>query len=435
MTTHADLLTRAHDLLPGASLGTFYLPEQHEFVIQRGRGCRVWDVDGREYLDLVMGSGPMVLGHAHPAVVAAVQRQIERGSQFYGLNDVAIELAETIVGAAPCAEALKFCGSGAEATFYALRLARAATGRPKILKFEGGYHGHHDYAMMSVTPARLADFPTPVPDSAGMPEGIERQVLVAPFNDLELTAGIVRRHRAELAAVIVEPLNRMLEPVPGFLEGLRQLTREAGALLVFDEVVTGFRIAWGGAQEVYGVVPDLATYGKIIGGGLPLAAVAGRRDLLELANPRKKGAPDYVYASGTLNGNPLSAAAGLATLAVMREPGTYDRLNATGDLLRAGLRDIAGRLGLPAQVLGRGPLANIYFTGEPVVDYRSSLRSDTRITQQLGRGLLARGVMTNLAAKMYLSLAHGDADIQQALQAFEQVLRDIGATPRPGPRP
>jgi glutamate-1-semialdehyde 2,1-aminomutase len=423
--TNADLLTRAYRMLPGASLGSFYLPEANEFVIAKGEGSRVWDVEGRAYLDFVMGSGPMVLGHAPPEVVAAVCEQIGRGSTFYGLNDVAIDLADVIVGASACAKALKFCSTGAEATFYALRLARAATGRPKILKFEGGYHGHHDYAMMSVTPARPAPFPTPVPDSAGIPESVERDVLVAPFNDLAATRQIIEQHGSDLAAVIVEPLSRMLEPQPGFLEGLRDATRRHGVVLIFDEVVTGFRIAWGGAQEVYGVVPDLASYGKIIGGGLPLAAVAGRRDLVELSNPRKKGSPDYVYASGTLNGNPVSAAAGLATLQVMRRPGTYERLNAVGDRFRAGLREVARRLDIPAQVLGRGPLANIYFTPEPVVDYRSSQKNDSRTTQQLGRALLDRGVLTNLSAKMYLSLAHTDGDIDQALAAFEDALRAV----------
>jgi glutamate-1-semialdehyde 2,1-aminomutase len=254
---------------------------------------------------------------------------------------------------------------------------------------------------------------------------VEHDVLVAPFNDLAATRHIVEQHANELAAVIVEPLSRMLEPRPGFLEGLREVTRRHGIMLIFDEVVTGFRIAWGGAQEVYGVVPDLASYGKIIGGGLPLAAVAGRRDLVELANPRKKGAPDYVYASGTLNGNPVSSAAGLATLRVMRQPGTYERLNAVGDRLRDGLREVARRLDILAQVLGRGPLANIYFTPDPVVDYRSGQKSDSRTTQQLGRALLDRGVLTNLSAKMYLSLAHTDADIDQALAAFEDALRAI----------
>ncbi|MFQ5830824.1 MAG: aspartate aminotransferase family protein [Candidatus Methylomirabilia bacterium] len=425
MSKNAELLKRAYQVLPGASLGSYYLPEGDELVIERGEGSRVWDVEGRGFTDYILGSGPMILGHAHPAVVAAITRQTTKGTTFYALNEVAIALAEKIVQAGPCAEAIKFCGSGAEATFYALRLARAATGRPKILKFEGGYHGHHDYAMMSVTPVRLVPFPTPVPDSAGIPDEVERQVLVAPFNDLDTTADLIERHRHELAAVIVEPLSRMLEPRPGFLQGLRQAARQVDAVLIFDEVVTGFRVAWGGAQELYGVTPDLACYGKIIGGGLPLAAVAGKRELLELANPRKKGAPDYAYVSGTLNGNPLSAAAGLATLEVLAQPGSYKRLREVGDKLRAGLREVVGRRGIQAQVLGTGPLANIYFTPDPIVDYRSSLKADSRMTQQLGRALLARGVLTNLAAKMYLSLAHSDAGIEKTVEAFDEALGEI----------
>jgi glutamate-1-semialdehyde 2,1-aminomutase len=423
--TNAEMLKRAYQILPGCSLGSYYLPESHEFVVHRGQGSRVYDIEGREYLDYVLGSGPMILGHAHPEVVAAVREQIERGSTFYAVNDRAIELGERIVAAAPCAQAVKFCASGSEATFYALRLARAATGRDMVLKFEGGYHGHHDWVMMSVTPSRLQPFPTPVPDSAGIPSSVERHVLVAPFNDLATARAVIEQHRHELAAVLVEPLSRMLAPVPGFLEGLRTVTRQAGIVLIFDEVVTGFRIAWGGAQERYGVTPDLATYGKIIGGGLPLGAVAGQRDLMELSNPRKKGAPDYTYISGTLNGNPLSCAAGLATLDVLQRPGAYDRLRAVGDRLRAGLREVAARLALPAQVLGEGPLANIYFTGEPIVDYRSSLKADSRVTQQLTRRLLERGVLVNFAAKMYLSLAHTDADIDRTLEAFEAALRRV----------
>jgi glutamate-1-semialdehyde 2,1-aminomutase len=427
MPSNQELLRDATNLLPGASLGSFYIPEKDDLVVDRGKGSRVWDVAGRELIDYILGSGPMVLGHAHPAVVAAVQAQIERGATFYALNQPAIRLADAIVKAAPCAEAVKFCGAGAEATFYALRLARAATGRDKILKFEGGYHGHHDYALMSTWPKRLDPFPAAWPDSAGIPQSVAGHVLIAPFNDLSTTVSIIERHRDDLAAVIVEPLSRMLEPVPGFLQGLREVTRRLGVVLIFDEVVTGFRVAWGGAQELYGVVPDLACYGKIIGGGLPIAAVGGKRDLIELANPRKKGAPDYVYMSGTLNGNPVSAAAGLATLRELEKPGAYDRLRAVGDRLRGGLRAIASRLGLPAQVLGQGPLANIYFTSEPVLDYRSSLKSDSRIIQQLGSELLARGVLTNLAAKMYLSLAHTDGDIDTTLQAFEDSLKVITA--------
>jgi glutamate-1-semialdehyde 2,1-aminomutase len=425
MPTNAEMLKRAHHILPGCSLGSYYLPESHKFVVKRGQGSRVYDVEGREYLDYVLGSGPMVVGHAHPEVVRAVQGQIAGGSTFYAVNDLAIELGETIVAAAPCAEAIKFCSSGSEATFFALRLARAATGRDTILKFEGGYHGHHDYAMMSVTPSRLEPFPTPVPDSAGIPADVERHVLVAPFNDLEATVKLMEQHRHALAAVLVEPLSRMLAPKPGFLEGLRAVTRAMGVILIFDEVVTGFRLAWGGAQERYGVTPDLAAYGKIIGGGLPLGAVAGKRDIMEMSNPRKKGAPDYTYVSGTLSGNPVSCAAGLATLAILKRPGAYDRLRAAGDRLRGGLRDVAARLGLPAQVLGDGPLANIYFTADDVTDYRSSLRSDWRIQQQLGRALLERSILVNLGAKLYLSLAHGDADIDRTVAAVEDSLRSV----------
>lgn len=421
-STNADWLARAARILPGASLGSYYLPDTHEFVVARGEGSRVYDVEGRPYVDYLLGSGPMVLGHSHPEVVTALRNQIEKGFSFYALNEAAIRLGEKIVSSSPCAEAIKFCSSGAEATFYALRIARAATGRAKILKFEGGYHGHHDYAMMSVTPKRQVPFPVPVPDSAGIPRDIERLVLIAPFNDLETTVDIITRHREELAAVIVEPLSRMLEPRPGFLEGLREVTRATGAVLVFDEVVTGFRVAWGGAQELYGVTPDLACYGKIIGGGLPLSAVAGRADLMEHANPRKKGAPDNAYFSGTLNGNPLSASAGLATLSVLERPGAYERLHKVGEMLRTGLKAMVTRLGVDAQVLGVGPLLNIYFTAEPITDYRSSLKADSKTTQQLGRDLLDRGVLTNLAAKMYVSLAHSDADIQETLQAFEDVL-------------
>jgi glutamate-1-semialdehyde 2,1-aminomutase len=427
MSSNQALLREATNLLPGASLGSFFIQEKDDLVIDRGKGSRVWDVGGREFIDYILGSGPMVIGHAHPAVVAAVQAQIERGATFYALNEPAIRLADKIVKAAPCAETVKFCGAGAEATFYALRLARAATGREKIVKFEGGYHGHHDYAMMSVWPKRLDPFPAASPDSAGIPHSVSGSVLIAPFNDLATTVSIMEQHKDDLAAVIVEPLSRMLEPVPGFLEGLREATRRLGALLIFDEVVTGFRVAYGGAQELYGVVPDLACYGKIIGGGLPLAAVAGKHDVLELANPRKKGAPDYTYISGTLNGNPVSSAAGLATLGELEKPGAYARLRAVGDRLRAGLREVASRLEIPAQVLGRGPLANIYFSVEPVVDYRSSLKADSRLTQQLGSELLARGVLTNLSAKMYLSLVHSDQEIDTTLQAFEDSLKAITA--------
>lgn len=424
--TNAELVARGRDVFPGGSLGIFALPEDKDMVIARGSGSRVYDADGREFIDFVLGSGPMILGHAPPAVVAAVQAQLERGNSYYAMNEPAIELAEKIRSAVPCAEKVKFCGSGSEATFYAMRLARAVTGKSKVLKFEGAFHGHHDYVMMSVTPSPLRNetYPNPIPDSAGIPGAVRDQVLVAPFNDLGLTEKLLKANASELAAVMVEPQCRLIDPQTGFLEGLRRITQQLGIILIFDEVVTGFRLAWGGAQELYGVTPDLACYGKIIGGGYPLAAIAGRADILELSNPRTKAKePRNTYISGTLNGNPLAATAGLATLNELEKPGTYERLNATGARLRDGLRAIAARKGIPAQVLGAGPMANIYFTPDQIVDYRSLLKHKAPMAAALGRDLLARGIFTHLSAKLYMSLAHSDADIDAALEAVDAVLQ------------
>ncbi|MBX6341421.1 MAG: aminotransferase class III-fold pyridoxal phosphate-dependent enzyme, partial [Thermomicrobiaceae bacterium] len=324
---HEALLARAEAALGGA-VGSFKLPAERAVVLARGRGSRVYDVDGREYIDYLLGSGPLLLGHAHPAVVEAVQRQAEQGSTFYTLTVPAIELAERIVEAVPCAEEVKFVSSGTEATFHALRIARAYTGKPKVLKFEGGFHGVNDYALMSALASRPTHYPTPIPDSDGIPREVEADVLVSRWNDLPLTERIVAEHAHELAAVICEPLQRALVPAPGFLAALRELTQRHGVLLIFDEVVTGFRLAYGGAQERYGVVPDLATFGKAVSGGYPLAAIAGRREIVRVADPDQRGRGPYAHLGGTLNGNPVAAAAGLATLAVLRQPGTYERLYA-----------------------------------------------------------------------------------------------------------
>ena len=416
--TELELLEKARKYLPGGALGTFLPPEDLDFVVMRGQGSKVYDAAGRAYIDYVLASGPMILGHAHPAVVQAVQEQVALGTSYYGLNAPAIALAEAIVEAVPSAEQIRLVGSGAEATFYCLRLARAFTGRSKILKFEGAYHGHHDYVMFSVSSASPG-YPVGTPDTAGIPPVLEDEVLVAPFNDLETTVDIIRGHADSLAAVLVEPLQRIISPRPGFLEGLRQATDEVGALLVFDEVVTGFRLAYGGAQEKYGVRPDLTALGKIVGGGMPLAAVCGRAEILELANARAKG-PRYTYISGTLNGNAPAAAAGLATLRELQKPGAYERLEAIGETIRGGLRDIVERRGIPAQVVGEGPLYNVIFTGHDVVDQRSIQRADRRLTAGLERELIQRDIYINLAAKGYMSLAHTDEDLEQTLRAFDE---------------
>ena len=422
-STDQELLEKARRYFPGGVLGTFLPPEDLDFVVARGQGSKVYDHQGHSYIDYVLASGPMILGHAHPAVVTAIQKQVELGTSYYGLNAPAIELAEELVKAVPSAEQVRLVGSGAEATFYCLRLARAFTGRSKILKFEGAYHGHHDYVMFNAY-TQSPGWPAATPDSAGIPQVLASEVLVAPFNDAETTCRIIRENGDSLAAVIVEPLQRVVSPQPGFLQALRDATREVGALLVFDEVVTGFRLSYGGAQGKYGVLPDLTALGKIVGGGMPLAAICGSAEVLELANARKKG-PNYTYVSGTLNGNAPAAAAGLATIRELQKPGAYERLESIGETIRTGLRDIVERRGIPAQVVGEGPLYNVVLTGRDIVDHRSIESGDRQATAKLGHELMQRNVYINLAAKGYMSLAHTDDDLERTLEAFDESLATI----------
>src|SRR5438132_9419701 len=306
----ADLLALARQRLPGGVLGTARHRDDLAFVVKRAQGAHLWDWSGREYIDYLLGSGPMFLGHAHPAVTAAVTKQLADGTTYFMVNEPAIRLADEICRAVPCADQIRFTSTGSEATFFALRAARAFRHRDKILKFEGGYHGAHDYALMSQTPKSPKAFPAPMPDSAGIPHVLEGEVLIAPYNDLATVEALLAVHADSLAAVIVEPFQRIIPPSDGFLEGLRRLTQRYGIVLIFDEVVTGFRFAYGGAQEHYKVTPDLASFGKIIGGGFPLAAVAGRADLMQGFDPPRDGTGAFVSQTGTLNGNPVAAAAG-----------------------------------------------------------------------------------------------------------------------------
>jgi glutamate-1-semialdehyde 2,1-aminomutase len=360
-----ELLQQAERCIPGACLGMMHLPADIRMVMLRGQGSRVYDAEGKEYLDYVLGSGPLLLGHGRPEVVEAVQRQAAAGSSFFALNEPAIRLADLLVEAVPCGEAVRFQTTGSEATFAALRLARAATGRDKVLKFEGGWHGGHDLGQLSSAPAKPPPFPQSVPDCDGIPHAAQQDVLVAPFNDLATTEAIFSRQHAELAAVIVEPLQRALRPEAGFLQGLRALTQKYGSVLVFDEIVTGFRLAWGGAQERYGAVPDLACYGKVIGGGYPLSAVVGKKELLRLADPTQKGRSRYCFLSGTLTGNPVACAGGLATLEVLRQPGVYERLHSLAKRLAGGLRQAGADAGVSLQVLGDGPVLQGVFHRPP----------------------------------------------------------------------
>src|SRR5712664_4087505 len=417
-----ELLERARQRLPGGVLGTSRYADDVGFVVKHGKGSKIYDVSGREYIDYVMASGPLVLGHAHPAVVAAVREQLEGGTTYFMVTEPVIELAEEICRAVPCAEQVRFTSTGSEATFFALRVARTYRQRDKILKFEGGYHGAHDYSMMSSAPRSPKAFPAPVPDSSGIPHSIEAEVLIAPYNDLGTVEGIIAAHADELAAVIVEPFQRLVPPAPGFLQGLREITRRHGVLLVFDEVVTGFRLAYGGAQQYYGVVPDLAAIGKIVGGGFPLAAVCGSEELMRPFDPGQDGKGDFISQSGTLNGNPIAAVAGLATLAELRKPGAYETIHGTGKRLMAGLSELVQRSGLPAQVVGEPVVFDAIFTEEPVIDYRSLQKADGALGKAFTTELIKRGVVKN-AQKMYVSFVHSDADVAKTLQACEDALK------------
>jgi len=428
--TQQELLQRAERYLPGTCLGMIHLPPDLRMVMVRGKGSRIYDAEGKEYLDYMLGSGPLLLGHCRSEVVEAVQRQVAAGSTFFALNEPVVRLAEEIVEAVPCGEAIRFQTTGSEATFAAMRLSRGFTGRDRVLKFEGGWHGGHDVGQLSGTMVDPFEYPLSLPDCDGIPQGVQEDVLTAPFNDAATTVALIEKHHRELAAVIVEPLQRALKPEPGFLEALRTATRKYGIVLIFDEVVTGFRLAWGGAQERYGVVPDLACYGKVIGGGYPLSAVVGKRELMQLADPRQKGRGRYCFLSGTLTGNPVASAAGLAALAVLRQPGVYERLHTLGRYLAEGLTRAGTTAGVPVQVLGDGPVLQVFFTTHrPLRTHRDLVRADRKAAVAFAHELIRRGVYCTPGGKLYLSLAHSEADLEQtveiAAEAFSVVRRAL----------
>jgi len=396
------------------------------FVIDEARGARLTSADGREYIDFVGGAGANILGANHPAVVDAVQRQAARGLHFFGtLTSTAIELAARLQEIIPCAERLAFCTTGSEATAYAMRIARAFTGRDKVLKFEGGYHGNHDYASFSIAPSGPANYPYASPDTAGVPAPLQDTVLVAPYNDLDAVEDIVREHRDDLAAIVVEPVQRAIFPVEGFLTGLRGIADESGAVLVFDEVVTGFRLALGGAQEYFGVQPDLASYGKIVGGGGPLGCVAGRRDIVDCASPRRKGRSDYAYINGTLHGNPVAAAASMATLDVLAEPGFHERLNARAEAFYREMQAVLDARGVPARVVGGASLWQFLFAERPPRNQMEVLASDLARGAALDLALVERGVYVLPNVRRFVSAVHSEEDFAQTLAALDQACAAI----------
>ena len=364
----------------------------------------------------------MLLGHAHPEVVAAVHDQIDRGTTFLARNEAIILLAEEIVKAIACADEVRFSSTGTEATLFAMRVARAYRGRSKILKFEGGFHGMNDYALMSSEPKELLEFPQAAPDSAGIPPSIQAEVLIAPFNDIETTSAIIERHHDELAGVIVEPIQRLIPPASGFLEGLREITERFGIPLIFDEIVTNFRFAYGGAQEFYGVVPDLCVLGKALAGGFPLTAVAGRQELMSYFDPALTD--QFVLQRGTLSGNPVAAVAALATLNVLRREGTYDRLFETGRQLMDSLERLLKEAEIPAQVAGVPPMFDVFFTDAEITDYRSTLASDKAMKSRFNQLLRERGVFKG-DTKLYVSTAHTQEDVTHTINAFASAIDEL----------
>ncbi len=420
----AELLDKGKLYMPAGPRNPTHSP-QHAIIVERARGARIEDCSGNEYIDYLLGSGPMLLGHAHPAVVAAVRDALEGGSAYLLAGEACIELAEEMVRAIPCADKVYFQSTGTEATFFALRLARAFRKRDKILKFEGGYHGMHDYALVS-TQWTFApeDYPRPVANSAGIPASALAEVLVAPFNDIETTARIVEEHADDLAAVIVEPMQRTIPPRNGFLSDLRELTRRLEIPLIFDEVVTGFRLAYGGAQEYYGVVPDLCALGKSVSGGHPIGVLGGRADIMDCAGPDKLMRGEGVLLSGTYSGNPISAVAALATMKQLRRPGLYPQLFERGRRLMEGLATAAAELGVDAVVSGEPPVFDLWFGGGDLANHRDVLQTDGGKRARFAQALMDRGVI-KAHEKFFVSTAHSDADVDQTIAAARGALTEV----------
>jgi glutamate-1-semialdehyde 2,1-aminomutase len=388
--------------------------------IARGKGSRIWDADGNEYIDYVGSWGPLIAGHAHPDIVAALKASAEKGTSYGAPTELEVTLAKMVTGAIPSMEMVRFVNSGTEATMSALRLARAFTRREKIIKFDGGYHGHSD-GLLVKGGSGLATLG--IPDSPGVPAGYAQNTLVAPYNNLDAVSGILHDHHGEIAAIIVEPVAAnmgLVLPQSGFLQGLRRVTAEHGALLIFDEVITGFRVAYGGAQEIYGVAPDLTCLGKIIGGGLPVGAYGGRREIMEMVAPSGP-----VYQAGTLSGNPLAMTAGIEMLKLLKKPGVYRQLEERTSRLVAGVKAAIAEYNVPGRVNSLASLLTLFFTDGAVTDYESAAKSDAKAFARFFHAMLDGGIYWPCAQfeTAFVSLAHSPQDIETTIACVKAALK------------
>lgn len=411
---------RARQVMPAAGFGNY----DPDVIIREGHGSRVWDEDNNEYIDYLIGSGPMILGHGHPEVIEAISEQLGKGTTFFAQNVHGIELAEEICRVIPCAEQIRYVSTGTEADMYAMRLARAFTKRDKIIKFEGGYHGMSSEAQMSLAPKHLVDFPIAVADSSGIPESVRGEMLIAPYNDIDFVRTLLLEHGSQTAAIIVEPFQRIIPPAPGFLQALRAECTKYGVILIFDEIVTGFRFTYGGAQSLYGVTPDLCTLGKLIGGGLALAAIAGKADIMAHFDKEKVGSDQFVMQIGTLSGNPLATVAGLKTLEILRRPGQYEKLHGIGESLMYGIRHRLETAGHEVQIIGHPTMFDVVFTDNPVNNYRDWLHGTRGKAVEFDAQLKKRQILKALG-KFYISLALTDDDISKTLHTVTDAANNI----------